>query len=93
MEQQQELFGKLFNTIPLYNEDHLDVLLSTMDKEQSIYILTKAVSFAFHSGVFSLGESEIISKSIRTLNKIEKYALCGYMELKDTGLTLLNKDI
>ena len=72
MEQQQELFGKLFNTIPLYNEDHLDVLLSTMDKEQSIYILTQAVSFAFHSGIFSLGESEIISKSLRTLNKIEK---------------------
>jgi len=72
MEQQQELFGKLFNTIPLYNEDHLDVLLSTMDKEQSIYILTQAVNFAFHSGVFSLGESEIISKSIRTLNKVEK---------------------
>jgi hypothetical protein len=43
-----------------------------MDKEQSIYILTQAVSFAFHSGVFSLGESEIISKSIRTLNKVEK---------------------
>ena len=40
MEQQQELFGKLFNTIPLYNEDHLDILLSTMDKEQSIYILS-----------------------------------------------------
>ena len=72
MEQKQELYGKLFNTIPLYNEDHLDAILSTIDKEKSIYFLTQAVNFAFHSGVFSLGESEIISKSIRTLNKIEK---------------------
>jgi hypothetical protein len=43
-----------------------------MDEEQSIYMLTQAVNFAFHSGVFSLGESDIISNSIRTLNKVEK---------------------
>ena len=69
MEQQQELFGKLFNTIPLYNEDHLDVLLSTMDKEQSIYYLIQAVSHAYHSGLYTIGESEIISKAIRTISK------------------------
>ena len=28
MEQQQELFGKLFNTIPLYKEEHLYILFS-----------------------------------------------------------------
>ena len=72
MEQQQELFGKLFNTIPLYNEDHLDVLLSTMDKEQSIYYLIQAVSHAYHSGLYTIGESEIISKAIRTISKKEE---------------------
>jgi hypothetical protein len=71
MEQEQELFGKLFNSIPLYTESHLDVMIDTMDKEQSIYYLIQAVSHAYHSGVFSIGESEIISKAIRTVTKKE----------------------
>lgn len=69
MEKQQELFGKLFNSIPLYTESHLDVMIDTMDKEQSIYYLIQAVSHAYHSGVYTIGESEIISKAIRTVTK------------------------
>ena len=42
MEEQQELFGKLFNSIPLYTESHLDVIVDTIDKEQSIYNLIHA---------------------------------------------------
>jgi len=72
MEQQQELFGKLFDTIPLYNEEHLDTLLDTMDKQTSSYILTQAVKYAYHQGIYSLGECEVISKAIRTSSKIEK---------------------
>lgn len=67
--EEEKIFGKLFNTIPLVNEDHLDILLQTMDEEHSKYILIQAVTYAYHSGVFSLGESEVISKSIRTLSK------------------------
>jgi hypothetical protein len=72
MEQEQELFGKLFNTIPLYTESHLDVMIDTMDKEQSIYYLIQAVSHAYHSGLYTIGESEIISKAIRTITKKEE---------------------
>jgi hypothetical protein len=72
MEQEQELFGKLFNTIPLYTESHLDVMIDTMDKEQSIYYLIQAVSHAYHSGLYTIGESEIISKAIRTISKKEE---------------------
>ena len=71
MEQEQELFGKLFNSIPLYTESHLDVMIDTMDKEQSIYYLIQAVSHAYHSGLYTIGESEIISKAIRTISKKE----------------------
>ena len=66
---EEELFGKLFNEIPLYNEDHLDVLLKTMDKESAVYLLIKAVKFAYHNGAYSIGESEVISKAIRTISK------------------------
>jgi hypothetical protein len=72
MEQEQELFGKLFNSIPLYTESHLDVMIDTMDKEQSTYYLIQAVSHAYHSGLYTIGESEIISKAIRTISKKEE---------------------
>jgi hypothetical protein len=69
--EEQKIFGKLFNTIPLLSEDHLDVLLETMDKDSSLYLLIQAVKYGHESGVYSLGESEVISKCIRTLSKIE----------------------
>jgi hypothetical protein len=72
MKEQQELFGKLFNSIPLYTESHLDAMIDTMDKDQSIYYLIQAVSHAYHSGVYTIGESEIISKAIRTVTKKEE---------------------
>ena len=72
MEQQQELFGKLFNSIPLYNEEHLDTLLDTMTKDTSIYYLIQAIKFAYESGVYSMGECEVISKAIRISSKKEK---------------------
>ena len=49
----------------------MDVLLQTMDKDSSLYLLIQAVKYAHESGVYSLGESEVISKCIRTLSKIE----------------------
>ena len=71
MEEEEEIYGKLFNVIPLMDDNHLDLLLSTMTKETAIYYLTHAVNLAYHNGVYSLGESEILSKSIRMLNKDE----------------------
>jgi hypothetical protein len=67
----KELFGKLFNTVPLLTENHLDTLLDTLDKERSVYLLIHAVKHAYHSGIYSIGESEVISKCIRILSKNE----------------------
>jgi hypothetical protein len=64
---EENLFGKLFNSIPLLTEDHIQTLLDVMDKEQAIYLLIQAVKHAYHNGIYSLAESEIISKSIRIL--------------------------
>ena len=72
MEQQPELFGKLFNSIPLYNEEHLDTLLDTMNKDTSIYYLIQAIKFEYESGLYSMGECEVISKAIRISSKKEK---------------------
>ena len=68
-EEQTENYGNLFGTINLLTEDHLDIILSSMDKEHSIYYLVEAVKSAHSRGAFTIGESEIISKSIRVLSK------------------------
>lgn len=72
MEEQQELFGKLFNTIPLHTESHLDAIIDSMDKDQSMYYLIQAVSHAYHAGIYTIGETEVISKAIRTVSKKEE---------------------
>ena len=72
MEQQPELFGKLFESIPLHTEEHLNAVLDTITKEHAIYYLTQAVKYAYQAGIYSLGECEVISKSIRIVNKKEK---------------------
>lgn len=69
---EEQLFGKLFNTVPLVDENHLETILNTMDKNSATYLLVQAVKHAYHSGVYSLGESEVISKCIRTISNEEK---------------------
>lgn len=64
-------FGRLFNTIPLLSEEHLDVILQTMTGKESIYILVQAVKHAYNNNAFSIGETEVISKAIRVISKIE----------------------
>jgi hypothetical protein len=46
--------------------------MDSMDKEQASYYLIQAVSHAYHSGVYTIGEAEVISKAIRTVSKKEE---------------------
>jgi hypothetical protein len=69
---EENIFGVLFDTIKLENESHLDAILMSMDKNSASFILTQAVSHAYKRGAYSLGESEVISKAVRVLNKPEE---------------------
>jgi hypothetical protein len=69
---EENVFGILFETIKLENENHLEIILQTMDKNSATYILTQAISYAYKRGAYSLGESEVISKALRVLNKTEE---------------------
>ena len=69
--EEEKLYGKLFGTVPVFNDDHMDMLLNTMDKDNAVFYLTQAVKLAYESQLYSLGESEILSKSIRLLCKPE----------------------
>jgi len=68
MQEEEKLFGKLFNSVPLISEDHLSVIQQTMDKESAIYMLVQAVKYAYHNNIYTLAEAEVISKSIRVLS-------------------------
>jgi hypothetical protein len=70
--EEEKLYGKLFNTIPIYTEDHLDLMLQTLNKENAIQLLIHAVKTAYHQNVYSIGECEVISKSIRVVNRIDE---------------------
>lgn len=72
MEEKSENFGNLFGTIDLLSEEHLDLILSTMDSNHATYYLIESVKSAHRKGAFTIGESEVISKSIRTLLKENK---------------------
>ena len=69
MENENKLFGNLFGTIDLISEEHLEIILSTMDSEHSIYYLIESVKAAHKRGAFTIGEMEVISKAIRTVSR------------------------
>ena len=68
MEKENTNYGNLFGTIDLLSEEHLEIILS-MNNDHALYYLIEAIKSAHSKGVFTIGESEVISKSIRTLIK------------------------
>lgn len=57
----------LFETFKFQNGEEFQNFVNSINKEQSIYLLSQAVNHAYSKGVFNLSESEIISKSIRLI--------------------------
>ena len=59
----------LFDRIQIQNSEDFDNLIDTLTNEQSDYIIKIALEKAFNTGIYSLTESEILSKSLRLKNK------------------------
>ena len=66
---ENKIFGKIFNSVELINEDHLDVILQTMDEESSLFFLIESIKMAYNRNVYTIGEVEVISKAIRVISK------------------------
>jgi hypothetical protein len=60
--------GQLFDSINYYTIEDFDKFVLNLNNEQSLYCLIQAVQYSFSKNIFSLEESEVISKSIRTLS-------------------------
>ena len=63
----KEVIGNLFDTIHYTSQEQLNTFLDTMNEDQAIYCIKQALNYCHLSGMFSMTESEAISKSIRVL--------------------------
>ncbi len=61
--------GSLFGTIHYVSINDLDNFISNLTQEQSLYCLIEAVKLAHLKGIYTIEESECLSKSIRVFQK------------------------
>jgi hypothetical protein len=67
MEQEKKPIALLFEDVAIYKPEDIDNLLNNLTEEQAKFMLIRAVQMAYKNGLYSLTESEIVSKSLRTL--------------------------
>jgi hypothetical protein len=61
--------GFIFDTIKYQNNDDLGRFLEKMTSDQALYCLIQAAKCGFTRGVFSIEETEVLSKSIRLITR------------------------
>ena len=57
----------LFDDVAIYKPEDIEHLIDNLTEEQAKFMLIRAVQMAYKNGLYSLTESEIVSKSLRTL--------------------------
>jgi hypothetical protein len=65
--EKNEIIGNIFNTIHYSSQEQLNSLIDGMSNEQAMYCLKQAIICCHNRGVFTLEESEAVSKSLRIL--------------------------
>jgi hypothetical protein len=59
----------IFNAIFYNSNEELSIFIDTMSREQAIFCLIEACKKSYERGSFNMIESEIVSKSIRIMEK------------------------
>jgi hypothetical protein len=67
MEQQKQPILYLFEDVAIYKPEDIDNLIDNLSDEQAKFMLIRAVQMAYKNGLYSLTESELVSKSLRIL--------------------------
>lgn len=68
MEEKKQPIGELFETISYFSPIDISNLIDGLNEEQSVYMIGLAINMCYQKNIFTLEESEIISKSLRVLN-------------------------
>ena len=66
---ENKTYGTIFNDVNLMSEEHLQLIIDTLDHNSSKYFLIKGITSAYQRGAFTMGEVEVLSKSIRIISK------------------------
>ena len=67
MEQEKQPIAFLFEEVAIYKPEDIENLIDNLTEEQSKFMLIRAIQMAYKNGLYSLTESELIYKSLRTL--------------------------
>ena len=59
----------LFGSIGINKPEDVDNLIENLTFEQSFYIITQALEYGRNSNLYSMQETELVSKSLRILHK------------------------
>jgi hypothetical protein len=70
MQSQQSI--PLFDRIDILNSEDFENFVDNLNEEQSIFIIKIALEKAYTNGIYSLSESELLSKSLRLFSKTKK---------------------
>jgi hypothetical protein len=69
MENEKQPTNFLLGNIAIYKPEDVDSLIENMNFEQSFFYVMQAIKYGHNSNLFTLQESELISKALRILNK------------------------
>jgi hypothetical protein len=69
MEQETEYSGVLFGNIKYSSDEQVESIINNIEYQQSIFFITKAIEYSYSHNIYSLVESEILSKSLRIFNQ------------------------
>ena len=67
MGEEKQPIAYLFEEVAIYKPEDIENLIDNLSDEQSKFMLIKAVQMAYKNGLYSLTESELVSKSLRIL--------------------------
>ncbi len=78
MEQKQPI-GFLFERIAYFSDESVEGLIDSLDEKSLYFVLSQVLEYSHSKNIYTLLESEIISKTLRILNKeTNKYDTTGH---------------
>jgi len=64
-----EPIGYLFESIAIYDVNSITKFIDEMIPEQAFYVLTQAIQQAYGKNIYTMQESEILSRAFRVLSQ------------------------
>lgn len=61
---------KIFGSLEIDSTETIKTLIDEMNREQAMFLLSESIKYSHRRGVFSLLESEIVSKAIRKIYEV-----------------------